>query len=93
MTKFLAVDRPSTFNGVIGRPFLKALRIVTSIHCLTIKVPTAMGTGQVRGRQHNSKEFYNSSLELAEKEKELPQMMEVKKVNTGSMEMNIDPHL
>ena len=45
--EFLAVDCSLAFNGVIGRPLLKALRVVTSIYCLTMKFSTVMGTGQV----------------------------------------------
>ena len=45
VTKFF--DYPLAFNGVIGRPLLKALKAVTSIYYLTMKFPTKMGTGQV----------------------------------------------
>ena len=51
MTEFLVVDCPSTFNGVIRRPLLKALKVVTSIYYLTnyltMKFPIVKGTGQV----------------------------------------------
>ena len=49
MIDFLAVKYPSTFNSVLGRPLLKALKVVTSIHCLTIKFPIVAGIGQVQG--------------------------------------------
>ena len=98
VTEFLAVYCPLAFNGVIGRLLLKALRAVISIHCLTMKFPIAMRTGQVRGRQCDSKECYNRLLELAKKERKLPQIMkveimEVEKVSKGPMEMNVGPHL
>ena len=48
--EFLTVNCPSTFNGVIGRPLLRALKAGTSIHYLIMKFPTAVGTGQVRGK-------------------------------------------
>ena len=44
---FLIVKCPSAFNRVLGRPLLKALKKVTSIHCLTMKFPTTTGIGQV----------------------------------------------
>ena len=47
MTEFLVVDCPSRFNGVIRRPLLKALKVVTSIYYLTMKFPIVKGTGQV----------------------------------------------
>ena len=43
--EFHVVDCPSAFNRVIGRPLLRILKAVTSIHCLTLKFPTAVGTG------------------------------------------------
>ena len=51
------------------------------------------GTGQVRGRQWDSRECYKKSLQLVEERKELPQTMEVKKTSKGLMETNIDPRL
>ena len=47
---FLTVNCPSAFNGVLGRPLLKVLRVVTLTHCLTMKFLTAVGIGQVRRR-------------------------------------------
>ena len=44
---FLIVKCPSTFNGVLGKPLLKALKEVTSIHCLTMRLPTAKRISQV----------------------------------------------
>ena len=41
MTVFLIVDCLSAFNGIIGRPLLKAIKVITSIYHLTIKFPTA----------------------------------------------------
>ena len=93
VTEFLAIDCLSTFNGVIERLLLKALRAVTSIYYLTIKFPTTAGTGQVQERQYDSKECYNRSLDLAKKERELPRMMEVEKVSKGPMETNIESRL
>ena len=44
---FLTVNCPSTFNGVLGKPLLRDLKAMTSIHYLTIKFPTTAGTSQV----------------------------------------------
>ena len=93
VAEFLVVDCPSTFNEVIGRSLLKALKAVVSIYCLTMKFPTTTETRQVRGKQCNSTECYNRSLELAEKERKIPRMIEVEKVSKGPMEINIDPRL
>ena len=87
--EFLVVDCPSTANGIIGRPLLKALKVVTSIYYLTMKFPTIEGTRQVRGRQYDSGECYNKSLRLVEKERKFPQKIEVGKVIVGPSE---NPH-
>ena len=44
---FLAVKCPSTFNGVLARPLVKALKVMTLIHCLKIKFPIVTGRAQV----------------------------------------------
>ena len=80
---FLIVKCPSTFNGVLGRLILKALKAVTSIHYLTMKFSIAAGIGQVRGRQRNFRKFYSKSLELPETGPKLPQDMEVEKISRG----------
>ena len=91
VTEFLTINCPSSFNGVIGRLLLKALKATTSVHCLTMKFPTAVEIGQLWGRQWDSRECYNKSLELARKRERLPQVLEVEKTNKGPMETNIDP--
>ena len=93
MVEFLIFDCPLAFNGVIGRPLLKALKAITSIYHLTMKFPSMEETGQVRGTHYDSRECYNKSLKLAEKERRLPQIMEVGRVSVGPMETNIDPRL
>ena len=40
---FLMVNCLSAYNGALGRPLLRALKAITSIHCLTIKFPTTAG--------------------------------------------------
>ena len=42
---FLVVNCPSTYSGVLGRPLLRALKAIMSIHCLTMKFSTTAGTG------------------------------------------------
>ena len=78
---FPVVKCPLAFNGVLGRPLLKALKAAMSIHCLTIKFPTTARIGQVQGRQCDSRECYHKSLEMAEMEPKLPQAIEVEKTS------------
>ena len=47
MIDFLAVKCPSAFNEVLGKPLLKALKVVTLIHSLIMKFPIAAEVGQV----------------------------------------------
>ena len=42
---FLTMKCPSAFNGLLGRPLLKALKAVISIQCLTMKFPIIAGFG------------------------------------------------
>ena len=93
MTEFLIVNCPLEFNGVIGRSFLKALKIVISIYHLTIKFPTAKGTGHVKRTQYDLRECYTKSIKLTEKVKRLPQIMEIRVPSVGLIETNIDPFL
>ena len=62
------VDVPSAINGIIGRPFLKALKAATSIYHLTMKFPTAEGTGEVRSDQYDSRKCYIKSLLIIEQD-------------------------
>lgn len=49
MTKFLVVDCPSAFNALLGRPTLKALKVVTSIYHLAMRFLTLEGIETVKG--------------------------------------------
>ena len=90
---FLVVNCLSAYNRVLGRPLLRPLKVVTSIHYLTIKFATIAGTSQVQGRQHDSRKCYIRSLKLTEKRPKLPQAMEVEMVSRGPMDTNINPSL
>ena len=49
MADFVIIDHPSCYNVVIGRPILRDMRVVTSIYYLSMKFPTHVGVGCVRG--------------------------------------------
>ena len=72
---------------------MKALKAITSIYHLNMKFQTTKGTRKVKGSQYDSKEYYNKSFRLAEKDKRLPQIMEIGTPSMGLMETNIDPCL
>ena len=81
MIDFLTVKCLSAFNRVLGRLLLKALKVVTLNHCLTMKCLTTKGIGHVLGKQCDSRECYSKSLELDKMGPELPQAMEVEKIS------------
>ena len=72
--RFPVVDCSSAVNRIIGRSLLKALKAVTSIYHLAMKFPTTKGIGEVRGCQYDSRECFNKSLKMAEKDSKLPRM-------------------
>ncbi|XP_074342268.1 uncharacterized protein LOC141679754 [Apium graveolens] len=67
MAKFTVVDQPCAYNAIIGRPILKIMKIVNSIHALSMKFPTPHGVGCVRGTQYDSRDYYNKALKAASK--------------------------
>ena len=71
ITNFLMVNCSSVINGIIGRLHLKTLKAVTSIYHLIKKFPAAEGIGEVRGCQYDSREYYNKSLKMTEKDSKL----------------------
>ncbi|KAL2533422.1 Ribonuclease H [Abeliophyllum distichum] len=61
--EFLVVDRRSAYHGVLGRPTLKELWAVTSIHHLCMKFSTEGGIATVRGQPTRSSEMLQKCLE------------------------------
>ncbi|KAL2505512.1 Reverse transcriptase domain-containing protein [Abeliophyllum distichum] len=53
--KFMIVDTRSAYHGVLGRPALKDLQAITSIHHLAMKFPTPEGVSRVRRNQTEGK--------------------------------------
>ena len=60
--RFLIVDAPSTYNILLGRPSLNAMRAIISAYHMVIKFPTANGVGMVRGDQCIDGECYWESM-------------------------------
>nr|XP_023880358.1 uncharacterized protein LOC111992701 [Quercus suber] len=59
---FLAVNCPSSYNVILGRPTLNKLKAVTSTYCLKVKFPTPNGVGQICGDQLLARECYQAVL-------------------------------
>ena len=60
--KFLIIDAPSVYNMLLGRPFLNALRAVSSAYHMVIKFPTENEVEVVRGDQRVVRECYSASI-------------------------------
>lgn len=55
---FLIVDSRLTYHGVLGRPTLKDLGVVTSIHHLCMEVLNEQGITTIRGDQKRVRKCY-----------------------------------
>ncbi|XP_074322718.1 uncharacterized protein LOC141659690 [Apium graveolens] len=62
MLEFKVLNQESSHNVLLGRPFLREMRVITSIHHLTIKFPTPNGVGSIRGSQYDSRECYRQAM-------------------------------
>ncbi|XP_074323167.1 uncharacterized protein LOC141660104 [Apium graveolens] len=59
MIDFKVLDQESAHNVLVGRPWLRAFRVITSIHHLMIKFPMPNKVGSLRGSQYESRECYH----------------------------------
>lgn len=62
---FMVVDNRSTYQGVLGRPALKELWAITSIHNLCMKFPIQNDIATVKD-QRSVKECYSNSFRKVE---------------------------
>ena len=60
--RFLVVDASSTYNTLLGRPSLNAIKAIPSAYHIMIKFPTVSGVGMVRGDQRMARECYSASM-------------------------------
>ena len=60
--KFLIVDAPFSYNMLLGRPSLNAIKAIPSAYHMVIKFPTTSGVGMVRGDQRVARECYSASV-------------------------------
>ena len=75
--RFLIVDAPSTYNMLLGRPSLNAIKAIPSAYHMIIKFPTVNGVGKVRGNQRVARECYTASMK----------QQAVDNVNVGELDM------
>ena len=60
--RFLIVDAPSSYNMLLGKPSLNAIKAIPSAYHMMIKFPTVSGVGMVRGDQRVARECYSASM-------------------------------
>ena len=60
--RFLIVDAPSSYNMLLDRPSLNAIKAIPSAYHMMIKFPTVTGVGMVRGDQRVARECYLASM-------------------------------
>ncbi|XP_018479426.2 uncharacterized protein LOC130501630 [Raphanus sativus] len=61
-TKFLVVDCPSSYNVILGRPWIHDMGAVPSTLHQLVKFPTPWGVKVIRGDQENSRSCYQTTL-------------------------------
>ncbi|XP_056850766.1 uncharacterized protein LOC130500083 [Raphanus sativus] len=61
-TKFLVVDCPSSYNVMLGRPWVHDMGAVPSTLHQLVKFPTPWGIKAVKGDQENAMSYYQTTL-------------------------------
>ena len=60
IVRFLIVDAPSSYNVLLGRPSLNAIKAIPSAYHMVIKFATANEVGMVQGDQRVDRECYSA---------------------------------
>ncbi|XP_074313898.1 uncharacterized protein LOC141649097 [Silene latifolia] len=60
--RYLVIDGPSTYNVILGRPWLQLMKAVPSTYHQCVKFPTPWGVEKIRGDQEEARGFYNKAL-------------------------------
>ena len=57
----MVIDCPSSYNAIIVRPTLNAIRVVTSTYHLMVKFPIVGGIGIFKSNQWESHDIYEAT--------------------------------
>ncbi|XP_059639467.1 uncharacterized protein LOC132281816 [Cornus florida] len=71
MVDFVVVDCPSSYNFILGRITLNAMKSITSTYHLLMRFPTEYGMGELRGDQTIARECYVASLKKQNRKRHL----------------------
>ncbi|CAG7870177.1 unnamed protein product [Brassica rapa] len=61
ITEFLVVDRPASYNVIMGTPWLNTMRAIPSTYHLCLKFPTPNGVEVIWGNPRVSQQRYAKS--------------------------------
>ncbi|XP_013617393.1 PREDICTED: uncharacterized protein LOC106323890 [Brassica oleracea var. oleracea] len=54
VTEFLVIDRPTSYNAIVGTPWLNSMRAIPSTFHLCLKFPTPRGVETIQGDRRMS---------------------------------------
>ncbi|XP_074354344.1 uncharacterized protein LOC141693224 [Apium graveolens] len=80
MVKFHVISASSSFNAILGRTTITALRAITSISHLKMKFPTDFGVGEMIGDQVTARQCYLTTVsprKKTEEELEVNQVLDI----------------
>ena len=90
MVDFLVINQPSTFNAVLSRPSLRALKEISNIYHLLMKFPTPNSMGQVQGNQNEARECYNQAVRNVSRHRQV-NIIDQWPPSEGPLDDTIDP--
>ncbi|XP_021714595.1 uncharacterized protein LOC110682521 [Chenopodium quinoa] len=67
--KFLVIDTLSSYNMILGRPWIHEMKAIPSTYHQVIKFPTRWGIQEIRGDPREAKEYYKIALKATSAEK------------------------
>ncbi|XP_059627609.1 uncharacterized protein LOC132270446 [Cornus florida] len=71
MVDFVVVDCPSSYNIIMGRTTLNAMKAITSTYHFLMRFPTEYSMGELRGDQTIARECYVASLRKQNRKRHL----------------------
>jgi hypothetical protein len=60
--RYLVIDCPSSYNVILGRPWIHSMKAIPSTYHQCIKIPTPWGVQEIRGDQHSARGCYQKAL-------------------------------
>ncbi|XP_074284057.1 uncharacterized protein LOC141608614 [Silene latifolia] len=67
LVRYLIIEGPTTYNVILGRPWLHQMKAIPSTYHQCLKFPTPWGTVTVKGDQEESRNCYTQALKATTK--------------------------